>query len=141
MHVITDENGNIVHSHHAHPHTHLIEHTHEHVHEEGHENEHDHEHGGNHTHSHDGEECGHAHSHACAGACDSCAEAEDETLALVSYMLQHNKHHAMELDEMAKKLRSMGKGEAADQIEKGVSEFESGNVRLEVALSLLKADK
>ena len=64
--------------------------------------------------------------------------AEKETIALVGYMVDHNKHHAMELADMAKKLREMGKTEAADQIDRAVSDFESGNVRLSVALSLLK---
>lgn len=138
MHVLTDDNGAVVHCHHTHAHTHTIEHSHEHVHEEGHENEHvhTHEHADGHGH---GNDCG--HSHGCAGGCDSCVSAEDETLALVGYMVQHNKHHAAELADMAKKLRSMGKDEAAEQIEKGVSDFESGNVRLSVALSLLKANE
>ena len=138
MHVVTDENGVVVHCHHTHAHTHTIEHSHEHVHEEGHEGEHTHTHDHADGHSH-GDECG--HSHGCAGSCNSCVSAEDETVALVGYMVQHNKHHAAELADMAKKLRSMGKDEAAEQIEKGVSDFESGNVRLSVALSLLKADK
>lgn len=130
MHVLTDENGNVVHCHHTHTHTHTTEHSHEHVHEDGH--------GEDHSHSH---ECGKEHGHDCAQAgCGGCADAEKETLALVSYMLDHNRHHAMELDEMAKKLRGMGKEEAAVQIEKAVSDFESGNVRLGVALSLLKAE-
>ena len=138
MHVLTDDNGAVVHCHHTHTHTHTIEHSHEHVHEEGHEGEHVHAHGHADGHSH-GDDCG--HSHGCAGECGSCASAENETLALVGYMVQHNKQHAAELAEMSQKLRSMGKNEAADQIEKAVSDFESGNVRLSVALSLLKANE
>ncbi len=100
MHVITDENGNVI------------------------------QHGHSHTH-------GDCHEGSC-GSCGGCADAEKETVALVSYMVDHNKHHAAELAEMGKKLREMGKTEAADQIDKAVSDFESGNVRLSVALSLLK---
>ena len=136
MHVLTDENGNVVHCHHTHPHTHTIEHSHEHVHEAGHEDEHEHSHEHPHSHEH-----GDGHSHGCAGDCGGCAGAEEETLALVGYMVQHNQHHAAELADMAKQLRAMGKDAAAEQIEKGVSDFESGNVRLSVALSLLKAEK
>ncbi len=139
MHVLTDENGNVIHSHHTHPHTHTIEHSHEHVHEAGHEEDHTHSHEHPHEHPHDHEAC--EHSHGCAGSCGTCPSAEEETLALVGYMVQHNQHHAAELADMAKKLREMGKDAAAEQIEKGVSDFESGNVRLSVALSLLKADQ
>jgi exonuclease VII small subunit len=53
-------------------------------------------------------------------------------------MADHNKHHALELAELAKKLKEQGKTEAAEQLDKAVSEFESGNIRLNVALSLLK---
>ena len=117
MHVITDENGNVIP--HGHEHTH---HDHDH---------HDHDH---HEHDHGHEHC---HTEEC-GSCGGCADPEKETIALVGYMVDHNKHHAMELADMAKKLREMGKTEAADQIDRAVSDFESGNVRLSVALSLLK---
>ena len=103
MHIITDENGNVI----------------------------------QHGHSHDHGEAAHCHDTAC-GSCGGCADPEKETVALVSYMVDHNKHHAAELAEMGKKLREMGQTEAADQIDKAVSDFESGNVRLSVALSLLK---
>ncbi len=130
MHVVTDEHGNVIHSHHTHPHTHTIEHSHEHVHKEGEEENHQHEHGEGHGHDH-------CHSEGCEG-CGGCADAEAETIALVTYMADHNKHHALELADLAKKLKAQGKAEAAEQLDKAVSEFESGNVRLSVALSLLK---
>ena len=139
MHVVTDEHGNVIHSHHTHSHTHTIEHTHEHVHMEGHEEEHEHthEHGHEHGHAHDHAE-GHCHSEGCK-SCAGCSDADAETLALVTYMLDHNRHHAMELADMAKKLREQGKDAAAEQIDRAVSDFENGNLRLSVALSLLKA--
>ena len=132
MHVVTDEHGNVIHSHHTHPHTHTVEHSHEHVHREGEEENHEHQHGEGHGHTHD-----HCHSEGCEG-CGGCADAEAETIALVTYMADHNKHHALELMDLAKKLKEQGKAEAAEQLDKAVSEFESGNVRLNVALSLLK---
>ncbi len=41
-----------------------------------------------------------------------------EQEALLSYMLDHNKHHAAELAEVAKKFRETGKEDVAVQIEK-----------------------
>ena len=69
-------------------------------------------HGGHHEHSHE-------HSHS-------------------TYMLQHNEHHAAELDEMADKLEKAGLADAAKQIREGVSDFQKGNMRLSLALTLVK---
>ena len=94
--------------------------------ETGHEHEHNHEHCGGcdgHTHEH----CGHDHGD----------HPKDEDTAVLAYMLDHNKHHAQELAVIAKHLREQGKEEAAAQIEKGVEDFEKGNMRLSIALSLL----
>lgn len=92
-----------------------------------HEHEHEHHHedsGCGHEHSHEG--CGHEHS------------PQEEHVAILSYMLDHNKHHAAELKEIAAHLREAGEEEAAVQIEKGVEDFEKGNMRLSIALSLVK---
>jgi hypothetical protein len=62
----------------------------------------------------------------------------DENVAILTYMLDHNKHHALELKEIAAHLRTVGKDEAAAQIEKSVEDFEKGNMRLSIALSLVK---
>jgi len=59
-------------------------------------------------------------------------------LALLTYMLQHNEHHAAELDEMADKLEKAGMADAAKQIREGVSDFQKGNMRLSLALTLVK---
>ncbi len=125
MHVTNEE-----HSHcggcggqgHSHEHTHgNVTHTHAHSHEAGHEDEHNHEH-----HEHCGS-CGHDHGD----------KPQDEDTAVLAYMLDHNKHHAQELAVIAKHLREQGKEEAAAQIEKGVEDFEKGNMRLSIALSLV----
>lgn len=146
MHLIHDENGNpCPHSHenefeHEHPHTHTYEHTHAHVHEHGHENEHDHEH----VHG--------AEPGTCPGDCGTCAEGHaehahphqapeaqgDRMTALLDYMLKHNEHHAAELDQVADRLQAEGKGAAAEQIRKAVSEFQKGNLYLGLALSMVK---
>ena len=48
-------------------------------------------HGGHHEHSHE-----HSHSHDCGNGCHEHCEGEckDENVALLTYMLQHNEHHA-----------------------------------------------
>ena len=118
---------------------------HGHDHDHGHHHHHDHECCGGHDH-HDHECCGghdhghhHDHDHECGCGC-GCGghEQVDENVAILTYMLDHNKHHALELKEIAAHLRSVGKDEAAAQIEKGVEDFEKGNMRLSIALSLVK---
>ena len=134
---------------HAHSHEHTHTHTHEHNHDHGHD--HDHSHGDcccghDHEHAHDHECCGghdhghhHDHDHECGCGC-GCGghEQVDENVAILTYMLDHNRHHALELKEIAAHLREVGKDEAAAQIEKGVEDFEKGNMRLSIALSLVK---
>ena len=66
------------------------------------------EHHHHHDHHHEGEDCGHA-----CNACGSEEKCKDENLALLTYMLQHNEHHAAELDEMADKLEKAGMADAA----------------------------
>lgn len=137
MHIVDGEHGH-AHSHHTHEHTHEYTHTHEHAHDHGHENEHTHSHEEGHTHSH---EEGHTHSHEHCGSCGGCQQQErpaNEQEAILAYMLEHNKHHAAELLEIAKQFRASGKEEAAVQIEKAVENFDKGNLYLSVALSLVK---
>ena len=71
---------------------------------------------------------------AAAGDC------KNETVALLTYMLQHNEHHAAELDQMADNLAKMGMDAAAKTIKEGVSDFQKGNMRLGLALTLVKEE-
>lgn len=123
MHLIKDENGNLV--------QHGHEHTHEHTHADGvsHCHTHTHEHGADHEHTHEGCQGG-----TCGGDC------KNETVALLTYMLQHNEHHAAELDQMADNLEKMGMAAAAKTIREGVSDFQKGNMRLGLALTLVKEE-
>lgn len=148
MHIVKDENGNICgHEHeHEHMHTHTYEHNHVHSHEHGHEDDHHHEHtqtgeaahchgSEGHCHSHEGHchgQEGHCHSH------ESQAAPANQNEALLQYMLDHNTHHAAELDQMAQKLAADGHANAAEQIRKAVDEFQKGNLYLSLALSLVK---
>ena len=122
MHIIHGEHGDVAHSHH-----------HEHEHENGCccGHDHDHDHGHCHEHGHD-----HGHCHDHEGGC-CCHKEQDETLALLTYMLDHNVHHAAELEAVAAELRKKGKTAAADMIDKGVMDFQTANMRLKVALSML----
>ena len=75
-----------------------------------------------------------------AAAVSGCAGKKpgSEQEALLSYMLDHNKHHAAELADVAKKFRETGKEDVAVQIEKAIENFDKGNLYLSLALSLVK---
>ena len=85
-----------------------------------------------HEHEH---EHSHPHEHGPISGFDSIEQAE----ALMSYMLDHNRHHAEELHELCHKLAHSGKGEAADLIHEAVDRFGEGNELLAKALEALKA--
>ena len=85
--------------------------------------EHEHEHGH-----------GHVHTHGPVSAFDSIEQAE----ALMSYMLDHNRHHAEELHELCHKLAASGKSDAAKMIDEAVDCFSDGNELLAKALEALK---
>lgn len=71
---------------------------------------------------------GHEHTH----------ENQNETVAILTYMLEHNQHHAEELAQMAEELEKKGMAEAAQKIKDGVANFEKGNADLGDALNLVK---
>ena len=78
-----------------------------------------------HTHDH---EHPHEHHHEHTPA--------EETLALLTYMLGHNRHHAEELHELAHGVE----GEAADLLHGAVADLGSSNEKLARALALLKGE-
>ena len=55
-------------------------------------------------------------------------------------MLQHNAHQAAELDQMADNLKKMGMETAAKTIKAAVDDFQKGNMRLGLALTLVKEE-
>ena len=112
MHLIKDENGNLV----QHGHEHTPEHSHEHTHADG-----------------------VTHSHGDCGSCEG-GDCKKETIALLTYMLQHNEHHAAELDQMADNLQKMGLDNSAKTIKEAVADFQKGNMRLGLALTLVKEE-
>ena len=95
----------------------------------GHEHEHTHADGTTHTHphTHDHEHC-HEHSHD--------HHSPEEALAMLAYMVQHNRHHAEELHELAHSMDD----EAAQLIHDAILDFNLGNEKLDEALKLLKGE-
>ena len=147
MHLIKDENGNLI-PHGGHDHAHEHEHTHEdgtvhsHPHTHAHDHEEDHHHSHEHPHDHEHTH-GHEHPHDDAQHCGACNKAGDcnkETVALLNYMYQHNEAHAKELDQMADNLEKLGMLTAAKTIRDGVADFQKGNMRLALALSLVRQE-
>jgi hypothetical protein len=55
-------------------------------------------------------------------------------------MLQHNEHHAVELDQMAENLKKLGMDVVAKTIKEAVADFQKGNMRLSLALTLVKEE-
>ena len=142
MHIHPDH----IHGHnHDHEHTHTHEHTHDgvaHSHAHSHAHEHDHVHPHDHDHLH-AEGIPHTHEHGCAGDCHGCAGGcehtpMEELTALMQYMANHNAAHAKELAELASQLEKAGNHIAYEQVMAAVSDFEKGNMRLQVVLASLK---
>lgn len=74
---------------------------------------------------------GHEHSHSHASA-----SSREEALALLEYMLGHNRHHAEELGGLASALSK----EQAGTIRAAVEDFERGNEKIAQVLSALKGE-
>ena len=85
----------------------------------------------------------HAHEHAChhehthEGAPELSAE---QTLALMSYMLDHNRSHADELHNIAHALEAQGRHEAAHLDGDAVLHCGPCNGKLEGALRLVEGE-
>ena len=78
---------------------------------------------------HDGHD--HHHHH------DAPQEA-GESLALLTYMLDHNRHHAEELHDLAHELSDEGKDAAAELLHEALEAYEQGNEKLAKALEAAK---
>lgn len=69
----------------------------------------------------------HTHEH---GHCHACEVNTEETAALLKYMLDHNRHHADELHDLAHGLD----GEARELVHAAVIDLETANSKMEKAL-------
>ena len=94
------------------------------LHFDGHGHEHAHEHASHHEHTHP----------------DAHELTEEQTLALMTYMLDHNRSHAEELHNIAHALEKQGKHEAAELVGDAVHYFGHCNDKLEDALRLVKEE-
>ena len=87
-----------------------------------------------HTHEH----CGHCHEHTHADGTvhshsHATASSPEEALALLKYMLDHNRHHAEELHDLAHSFDEV----TADLLHEAVDKLGESNDLLEQALSLI----
>lgn len=117
MHLITDENGNMI------PHGHDCHEAGEHCHEAG-------------EHCHKAETDGHDAPHCHERV---AKDPKAETVALLGYMVTHNAAHAQELDTLADRVEAIGFAQEAKQIREAVSDFQKGNVRLSAALAAIRS--
>ena len=112
--------------HHDHDHHHHCDHHHDHDHHCDHHHDH-------HHHDHD-----HSCEHHCGGCGSQCEHTPmDELLALMKYMVGHNASHAKELADLAGQLNTLGNRMAYEQVMAAVSDFEKGNMRLQLTLASL----
>ncbi len=88
---------------------------------------------GNHDHDHvhthaDGTSHSHSHAHS-----HTAASSPEEALALLKYMLDHNRHHAEELHDLAHFYDNV----EGDLLHDAVDRLDESNSLIEEALSLI----
>ncbi|MBQ9320920.1 MAG: hypothetical protein IJ239_00965 [Eubacterium sp.] len=103
-----------------------MDHTHDIAREHAHHHNHEHDH--THPHVH-----GHAHDHDHADP--SGTEGKDKTLILLQYNVDHNTHHADELNGLIDAMRAAGRDEAAGLTEQAQDAFRRGSELLREALA------
>ena len=88
--------------------------------------DHTHEHGHTHEHTHD----------HCCGAGHK-AQSPEENLALLNYMLEHNRHHGEDLHELYHSLEAAGNTDTAKLVGEALHYYDHGNEKLAEAAKLL----
>ena len=73
----------------------------------------------------------HEHQHGTSG------QTPEQRNAVLTYMLEHNQHHAEELHELGHQVE----GQASDLIHDAVDLFKQSNEKLEAALRILKGQE
>lgn len=84
-------------------------------------------------------EDGHGHCHAAHGH-PAKELTQEQTLALLTYMLDHNRSHAEELHGVCHSLEAQGQAEAAEAVARALHYFDHGNGDLEAALAAYRRD-
>lgn len=88
-----------------------------------------------HCHEHDhGEDAQHPHTHTHANA---KAQSPEETIAMLRYMIDHNRHHGEDMHEIFHALADSGKTEAAELVHQAMHLSEDANGKLEDAMKKL----
>ncbi|MDR1816445.1 MAG: hypothetical protein LBR00_07250 [Clostridiales Family XIII bacterium] len=64
-------------------------------------------------------------------------DAADKTALLLQFTLEHNRQHALEIQNLADKLRAAGKAEAAALLEDALRDYETGNEKFAHAIEHL----
>lgn len=59
----------------------------------------------------------------------------EEQLALLRYMVSHNKSHTAELEKLAQKIGD------SDELQKAIKAYEEGNLHLEKVLKMLEEEQ
>lgn len=96
---------------------------------------HDHNHSHNHSHSHAHDHTHeHSHEHGHVHTTDQ-SEGKDKTLMLLQYNVDHNMHHADELNSLIEAMRTAGRDEAAGLTEQAQDAFRRGSELLREALA------
>ena len=96
-------------------------------HDHNHSHNHSHSHAHNHTHEH-------SHEHGHVHTADQ-GEEKDKTMMLLQYNVDHNMHHADELNSLIEAMRTAGRDEAADLTEQAQDAFRRGSELLREALA------
>jgi ABC-type Zn2+ transport system substrate-binding protein/surface adhesin len=114
----TEEKAMTHHDHHdGVPHNHDRHHPHDHTHDHGHDHGHD-----------------HPHHH---GGHDALLKSPAEVAKFLQYTLQHNAHHAEELDGLAHSLDHLTRPDEAGEIRACIAELKKVDSRLEALLKKL----
>ena len=88
----------------------------------------------NHTHEHEHTH-EHGHDHSCGG--EHKAQSAVENMALLNYMIDHNRHHNEDLHELFHALEAAGKKDVAASVAEAMHFYDHGTEKLEDALKLL----
>ncbi|MDR2570432.1 MAG: hypothetical protein LBD23_09070 [Oscillospiraceae bacterium] len=89
--------------------------------------------GHSHTHSHD-----HSHDNGHSHDQEKTSGISPKDIALLKYMLEHNKQHADELSATGSKIEATGMTDAANKIKAAVSHFSHANDELEKAIGIIE---
>ncbi|MDR2572680.1 MAG: cobalt transporter [Oscillospiraceae bacterium] len=86
---------------------------------------------------HDGHSHVHGHDHDHSHDNEKTSDISTKDIALLKYMLEHNKQHADELSATGSKIEASGMTDAANKIKAAVFHFSHANEELEKAIGAI----